>query len=348
VPENYVISGQTLTGKTLVALALSEYAKQQGLKVGYFKPVGVPNDADAALMKEVLSLSADLENICPIERTKSSYDELLKAGYEQLRSKILNSYNVVSDGKDIVLIEGTEAPWHLLHVNLSTPQIAEELDARAICLVNFQDVTAIDDVLLQKDLFLRHNVKDLTIALNMVPPMFKTIVSTSIADFIESSDMKFLGSIYRNRELFAPSVQEILKALDGQMVVGEEKEDVLVDRFMVGSMAPENALKWFRRAKNKAVITSGDRADICMAAMETDTNLLILTGGMGPNIRTLAQAREKGIPIMMTGYDTYTTGQIVDSLIGTVTTENIQKVPVVVKILRESLNFDVLNIKPKE
>jgi hypothetical protein len=209
-------------------------------------------------------------------------------------------------------------------------------------------VTAIDDVLLQKDLFLRHNVKDLTIALNMVPPMFKTIVSTSIADFIESSDMKFLGSIYRNRELFAPSVQEILKALDGQMVVGEEKEDVLVDRFMVGSMAPENALKWFRRAKNKAVITSGDRADICMAAMETDTNLLILTGGMGPNIRTLAQAREKGIPIMMTGYDTYTTGQIVDSLIGTVTTENIQKVPVVVKILRESLNFDVLNIKPKE
>jgi BioD-like phosphotransacetylase family protein len=104
-------------------------------------------------------------------------------------------------------------------------------------------------------------------------------------------------------------------------------------------MAPENALKWFRRAKDKAVITSGDRSDICLAAMETDTNLLILTGGMGPDIRTIAKAREVGVPIMMTAHDTYTTGKIVNSLIGSVNLDNLSKVPVIEDIIIKAIDF---------
>ncbi|MFW9933055.1 MAG: DRTGG domain-containing protein, partial [Candidatus Thorarchaeota archaeon] len=99
------------------------------------------------------------------------------------------------------------------------------------------------------------------------------------------------------------------------------------------------ALKWFRRAKDKAVITSGDRSDICLAALETDTNLLILTGGIGPDIRTLARAREVSVPIMMTAHDTYTTGTIVDSLIGSVNPDNLEKVPIIEQIILEAIDF---------
>ncbi len=115
--------------------------------------------------------------------------------------------------------------------------------------------------------------------------------------------------------------------------------DLLVDRFMVGSMAPENALKWFRRAKDKAVITSGDRSDICLAALETDTNLLILAGGMGPDIRTLSRARDLGVPIMMTAHDTYTTSQKVDRLVGTVNPENKKRVATVQSIVGKAIDL---------
>jgi BioD-like phosphotransacetylase family protein len=352
--KNIVISGDTLTGKTMVAIALAAKLREKKLSVGYFKPAGTKSyeystseldvDEDAAIMKELLGMKQNLACICPIVRTKSSYDELLRIGHEKLMKQIKNCYSQISEGLDYMIVEGTKASWHLMHVDLSTPQIAKELNASVICLVNFPDITAIDDILLQINLFKQEGIENVSIALNMVPPMLKKTVSEDIGPFLEEKGINLVGIIYMNRELFSPTVREIQRALGGEMITGPNKMDLLIDQFMVGSMAPENALKWFRRVRDKAVITSGDRSDICLAALETDTNLLILTGGMGPDIGTVARARELGVPIMMTAHDTYTTGHIVDGLIGTVTAENKEKLAIVEGIVGESLDIDkILN-----
>ncbi|MFX1417232.1 MAG: phosphotransacetylase family protein [Promethearchaeota archaeon] len=347
--KNIVISGETLTGKTMVALAIAAKLRSDGHSVAYFKPIGQKSfdhvdesqdiDEDAAVMREVLELDIDLDDICPIVRKKSSYDEFIQIGHDALVKRIKSSYAKVAEGQDFVLVEGTKAPWHLLHVGLSTPQIAKLLDASVICLFNFKEVTAIDDVLLDRDFFRQYGINEIGVVLSMVPPMLKKVVRERIRPFLEENGVKFLGVIYQRRELFSPTIREILRALEGEMIAGDDKMDLLIDRFMIGSMAPENALKWFRRAKDKAVITSGDRTDICLAALETDTNLLILTGGMGPDIRTLSKAKEMGVPIMMTPHDTYTTGKRVDSIAGTVSVENKEKLAMVQKIVGDSLDL---------
>ena len=348
--ENIVISGDTLTGKTMVAIALAAGLREKGKSVGYFKPVGTKSyehstsseavDEDAAIMKELLGMEHSLSCICPIVRTNSSYDELLRIGHDELMKQIKDCYSEVSEGLDYLLVEGTKASWHLMHVDLSTPQIAKELNASVICLVNFPDITAID--LLQIELFKQHGIEKVSIVLNMVPPMFKKTVTKQIEPFLRKRGISLVGIIYLNRELFSPTVREIQRALDGQMITDAGKMDLLIDQFMVGSMAPENALKWFRRVRDKAVITSGDRTDICLTALETDTNLLILTGGMGPEIVTIARARELGVPIMMTVHDTYRTGQIVDGLIGTVTADNKEKLAIVENIVGAALDLDAI------
>jgi BioD-like phosphotransacetylase family protein len=259
-------------------------------------------------------------------------------------SAIETSYAEVSEGHDYIIIEGTKASWHLTHVDLSTPKIAKKFNASVLCMINFPDITAIDDILLHRNLFLHEGVEKIGIVLTMVPPMLKKTVTEDIQPFLEERGIDLVGVIYLNRELFSPTVREIQKALDGEMVVGENKMDTLIDQFMVGSMAPENALKWFRRAQDKAVITSGDRSDICLTALETDTNLLILCGGMGPDIRVVARAREMGVPIMMTAHDTYTTGHIVDNLLGTVTADNKEKLTIVERIVGESLDLKSLGL----
>jgi len=347
--KNIVISGETLTGKTMVALAIAAKLRSEGHSVTYFKPIGQKSfdhgdesediDADAAVMKEVLELDIDLDCICPVVRTKSSYDEFIQIGHETLVKRIKSCYAKVAKGNDYVLVEGTKAPWHLLHVGLSTPQIAKMLDASVVCLFNFKEVTAIDDVLLDRDFFRQYGIDEIGVVLSMVPPMLRKTVRERIRPFLEENGVKFLGAIYQRRELFSPTIREILRALEGEMITGDDKLDLLIDRFMIGSMAPENALKWFRRAKDKAVITSGDRADICLAALETDTNLLILTGGMGPDIRTLSKAKEMDVPIMMTPHDTYTTGKRVDSIAGTVSVENKEKLAIVQKIVGDALDL---------
>ncbi len=350
--ENIVISGDTLTGKTMVAIALAAKLREKGKSVGYFKPVGTKSyehstssediDEDAAIMKDLLGLAHHLSCICPIVRTNSSYDELLRIGHEELMARIKNCYSKISEGLDYLIIEGTKASWHLMHVDLSTPQIAKELNASVICLVNFPDITAIDDILLQIELFKQQGIRKVSIVLNMVPPMLKKTVKEQIGPFLETRNIDLVGVIYLNRELFSPTIREIQRALNGQIISDSNKMDLLIDQFMVGSMAPENALKWFRRVRDKAVITSGDRSDICLTALETDTNLLILTGGLGPDVGTISRARERGVPIMVTAHDTYSTGHIVDSLIGTVTADNKEKLTIVENIVGEVLDLDAI------
>ncbi|MBS3795137.1 MAG: phosphotransacetylase family protein [Candidatus Thorarchaeota archaeon] len=353
--QNIMISGQTLTGKTMVAIALASKLRDNGKSVGYFKPVGkksfershdfdVDVDEDALVMKDVLDLSTNLGCICPVVRTHSSYDEFLKIGHDNLLEKIQECYNKAAEGKEIVLLEGTKAPWHLLHVGLSTPQIAKHFDCKVICLVNFPDVSAIDDVLHQRDLFKQHGIDHVSVILNMVPPMLKSAVTEDIIPFLRKEGVTFCGVVYKHRELFSPSLGEIKRALDGEMLIGEDMEDILIDQFQIGSMGYQHALKWFRRAKDKAVITGGDRSDICLAALETDTNLLILTGGLGPDIRTISKAKEKEVPIMMTAHDTYTTGKIVDDLVGTVTAENKKKIRAVEKIIGENVSLECIGL----
>ncbi|NHJ15003.1 MAG: phosphotransacetylase family protein [Candidatus Thorarchaeota archaeon] len=352
MPKNIVISGETLSGKTLVALGIASRLRADGKSVSYFKPVGEKSfeiststqhlDEDAVVMKEVLGMDADVKCICPIVRTLSGIDEFLKVGHDALFDEIASCYSKVSQDMDYVIIEGTKAPWHMLHVGLSTAQLAKDLDAQVICLVNFPDITSIDDILLQRDFFNAHGVERIAIILNMVPPMLKSTIVEKVEPFLRDNDLGFCGAIYTNRELFSPTIRDILRVLGGEMILGQEKIDDLIDSFLVGSMAPENALKWFRRSVDKAVITSGDRSDICLAALETDTNLLILTGGLGPDIRTLSRAKEQGVPIMMTAHDTYTTSRLVDGLVGTIDAENKEKIAAIERIIGDALHIDCL------
>jgi BioD-like phosphotransacetylase family protein len=352
--KNILITGDTVTGKTMVAIALAKKLTTGEKTVGYFKPSGVKSfshstpdedvDEDAAVMKQILGMEEKLSCICPIVRHMSSYDELLRIGTTELKKRVETCYAHISQNRDYVIIEGEQSPWRLMHVGLSTLHIARELGATVICLVNFTDIADIDDILLQKELFADYGIDRIGVILNLVPPMLKKVVTENIRPFLEEQGIVFCGVLYNYRELFSPAVGEIKNALKGEMVTGSEKMGVLIDRFIVGSMAPENALKWLRQSKDKAVITSGDRSDICLAALETDTNLLILTGGVGPDIGTLSRARELGIPIMMTALDTYGTSKVVDGLIGTVTVDNPEKIEAVQRIVGEALILDGLDL----
>jgi len=347
MPKNIMISGATPTGKTMVVIALAAKLRARGKSVTYFKPVGERSfdaeiDDDAILMKDLLKMKAELGCICPVILTPASHSEMLRIGHEELFKKIEGCYSEVSRGSDYVLIESTAEPWDMLHVDLSAPQVAKHLDARVVCLVTFTDESSLDDVLLHRDFFKQHGIEPISVILFQVPPMLRTFIEQTAGPRLKEFGVDFCGAVYQNRELFGPTIRDILRALEGQMVIGEEKMHVSIDQFMVGSMDVENALKWFRRVAGKAVITSGDRSDVCLAALETDTKLLLLTGGMGPDIRTVARAKTLGVPIMLTAKDTYSTSQIVDHLVGTITSDNREKIAAVERIIGESIDISDL------
>jgi BioD-like phosphotransacetylase family protein len=100
-------------------------------------------------------------------------------------------------------------------------------------------------------------------------------------------------------------------------------------------MTMDSALKYMRRSANKAVIMGGDRADMALAALETSTSALILTGGLYPDVKVISCATGKGVPVILVHSDTYTTIEIIsevsrrirpgDSRGIAITVENIEK-----------------------
>ena len=94
------------------------------------------------------------------------------------------------------------------------------------------------------------------------------------------------------------------------------KADELIEHFMIGAMNVESALRYFRKVSNKAVITGGDRSDIQLAALETPTKCLILTGELYPNASILGRAQEVGVPIVVVRSDTANTLEVCENLSG--------------------------------
>jgi BioD-like phosphotransacetylase family protein len=137
-----------------------------------------------------------------------------------------------------------------------------------------------------------------------------------IKPFAQYYELPFYGILARDTVLRSISVDELAEELNGGVLCGQEGLDEMVESFMVGAMGSAAALRHFQRKANKAVITGGDRGDIQLAALETSTRCLILTGNLRPSVRVLGKAAEQGVPIILVKEDTLTVTGRVEAAIG--------------------------------
>ena len=81
-------------------------------------------------------------------------------------------------------------------------------------------------------------------------------------------------------------------------------------------MTAQEALSRFRRSRNKAVITGGDRTDIQLAALETSTVVMILTGNLRPSAPVVERAEKQGVAMLMVPTNTMDTVESVERVYG--------------------------------
>jgi BioD-like phosphotransacetylase family protein len=130
--------------------------------------------------------------------------------------------------------------------------------------------------------------------------------------------------------------------LNGTILTAADKTDELVENFMVGAMGQEKALRFFQRVPNKAVITGGDRSDVQLAALETQTKALILTGNMQPSPIVMARAEDLQIPMILVNLDTLAAVEKTDEIVGRVRIHQAQKVKRFVELIEENVDLDSL------
>jgi hypothetical protein len=318
------------SGKTIVSLGLGSNAPG---KVGFFKPfketiVYARNrilDQDAYLMKRVLDIEIEEETISPC-----TYDIFRPVSM----GKIMESYDKAREGCDTMIVEGTrDITTGYIH-DVSGPAIAQAIGADMV-LVGDSSPGALDKIAVMKNILEDYNIEFKGVILNMTD-------DPAVEVFLREKGIKVIGSIPSIEELKKFRVREIADTLGAEVIVGEENMDRLVEDMMVGAMTPESAIKYMRRVDRKALITGGDRSDIQMAALSTDTSCLILTGGLYPVKTVVSKAYEKGVPILLVRYDTLTAAEMVEHLIARIDPEDKAKINLISETVKNNIDLDLI------
>ncbi|NOQ38909.1 MAG: AAA family ATPase [Anaerolineales bacterium] len=342
----YITSVEKYSGKTALCLALGKLYQERGLNVGYLKPFSLRPwrigdkiaDEDAAFVIDILGMNAKPWEMSPVVVTAEILHDYL-TGKEKVdfMPRVLEAVKFLEGRKDLLLLEGGGSLREGYVMNLSTPDVAKELGSEILVVVKYcEDACLLDDVLTAK-FRLPNSLSGVVI--NRVPEHAMDFVNNIAVPFLEKEGVPILGVLPNDRELAALSVGEIIEVLDAEVLTSCRNEESLVEALMVGAMTEDSAIRRFRKQQNKAVITGGDRTDIQLAAMETSTTCLILTGNLTPNNLIIKQAENMSVPILLVPGNTMETVEALDRIFGKTRLRQKEKLDKFIGYVKE--NFDL-------
>ncbi|QCW03856.1 phosphotransacetylase family protein [Natrinema pallidum] len=342
-----VSSLEESTGKTAITLALARLAAADGERVGYMKPkgtrlqsnVGKTLDEDPLLARELLDLDAEMHDLEPVVYSPTFVEQAIRGREDpaELRDRVREAFETLAADHDRLFVEGGGRYDIGGIVDLADADIANLLDARVLLVAPYEMPSDIDDIVAAAETF---GDRLAGVVFNDVPDAVYDSLETDIVPFLEGRDIPVYGVLPSERELSGVTVAELADELGASTLV-DDGQDNYVERFTVGAMGPDSALRHFRRTKDAAVITGGDRAEIHTAALEAPgIRCLILTGGHRPSGAILGQASEKDVPILSVQTDTLTTVERAEDIVRSGRTRDAETVDRMERLLSDHAAVD--------
>jgi len=302
------------TGKTATAVALATLARGRGATAGYMKPKGTrpegtvdrARDQDAAFAREALGLGTDRDDLEPVVYSQTLVREVLRGNKTpgDLQTRVASAFDRVAAGADLVVLEGGDCLATGELVGLSDPAVAERLDAEVVLVDRYTGPADVDAVLDAT----RHIGDRLRgVLYNDVPAAAVDELTDLVVPALADRGVETLGVVPHDEAMAGLTVGELADCLGADVLTPGVDTGGRVERFAVGAMSARAALRAFRRTRNAAVITGGDRPDVQTAALEAGgVSCLVLTGGYTPSDGVLGRATAEGVPVLLVGTQTRT------------------------------------------
>lgn len=340
----FILSLQPFAGKTFLIIGLLNKLIERGYRTGYIKPLGltpqftegVVYDTDAVLIKELFKLKEPLDITSPFVITCETMNYILKGELGDIKEKIKNSITTMKD-KDFLIIGGAGNLFTGAILGIDALSLVKETDSKVVVVENFSGDSTIDNLIGLKKLI---NKNFLGAVINRIPQEAFKYVKENLKSFLEQQGIGIFGLFEKDDILESITVRDLIALLGGRVLCCEDRLDELVEHFTVGAMDVDSALKYFRRIPNKAVITGAHRSDIQLAAMETSTKVIILTGGTSANDVVIAKAISKGIPLVSVEQDTFTTIDRIEFMLGKVRIKEPRKIERLKEMFERSFDME--------
>lgn len=249
-----------------------------------------------------------------------------------LSSGIMEAYGQVSQGKDMVIIEGIST------LSQAFTAIAAALEAKVIVVVGYSPELA--QTINRCQDFGKYL---LGVVVNKVPKSRLERVQGEVASQFNKAGINMLGILPEDRTLLAVTIAELAQHVQGEILRGAEKSAELLENFMLGAMAVDPGPEYFGRKTNKAVLLKGERPDMQLAALTTPTRCLVLTGGIAPRPIVLFQAEEQDVPIILVKADVTTVADRIETALVSQRFHQEKKLARLDEMMREHFDFTGLS-----
>ena len=334
------------SGKSLVALGLGLILSERGYKIGYMKPYGkipikIGNkivDADAEFMRNALGIEDRADVVSPFVATFEKQTNVLDGKPSDRFADFENAITSI-ENKDLVLIGGGADLFEGSIFGVNSLRIIRFLNSRTLVIEPWNGESSIDSIVGAREL-LGDNFTGVVI--NKIPEAAHDYIKKSVRPFLEKKGIPVFAALHRDILLDSITVRQLNDILGGRVLCCEEGLDNFIENFSIGAMDVDSALKYFRRTQNKAVITGAHRSDIQLAALETSTRCIILTGGMYTNDVIIGKAKSKGVPVLSVYDDTYTAVGKIESVLGKIRIREQKKVLKTKEIVEKEFDLERL------
>jgi BioD-like phosphotransacetylase family protein len=338
-----VTSMRKSAGKTSVIVGI---AKALNEKIGYMKPFGDRLfyrkkrlwDYDSALITDIFGLDENPENMSiGFEPSKLRYMYDAESTGKRLQE-------VLSDiGKDktTVFVEGGKDIGYGISVNLDAISVTQYLNGKLLIVISGDDDTILDDITFLKRYLYSKEIDFCGVIVNKVRDIgdFKDVCLPHISGM----GIRVLGVLPYQEELTHFSVNYLAERLLAKVIAGETGLHSTVKTILIGAMSPSTALSYppFHE-ENKIVITGGDRSDMILASLETNTAGIILTGNILPPQNIISKASERNVPLLSVPSDSFQTASQVEHIEPLLTKDDADKISLWEDLAREHIDLSLL------
>jgi BioD-like phosphotransacetylase family protein len=278
--------------------------------------------------------------VCPLVIRKDAFiEQFTDVEASEVANKLEMAYRTVSRGKELTLIEGPPALSVGAFLGCPVPKLAVDFDAKILLVERFEDDLVVDDVLQAQDYCTKWKAELYGVVLNQVPSAKMLKAKNVVKPAIEKNGIKVIGIIPEDKAINALTVNEIYAAIGGTVLAGKDGMEKTVSTILIGAMTPESAVRYFQKAKNELVITGGDRTDIIFAALEAGVSALVLTGNLHPSVKIFPRADELKVPMILVPFDTYTTLQLIQKIVGHIKPSDNVRINRAKKLIKENMDW---------
>ena len=342
---NLLIAAYDPCGKTALCAGIGKKLANSGKKIGYIKPIHVNVEGakdeclDAAFIGATLELGESKEQLCPIHIKQEDLWHSLSEDVDNFSNKIQAACDKAGAGKDVLIIESPGGFKHDQVSTLAGYTIADKIDARVILLVCWCSDYRDADILQAAE---KLGSRLVGVVLNQVPSSKISMVQAECTAYFKEKGIAVLGVLPESRALLGVTVGDIAGAVDGEIINIKDKAGDLVENVMLGAMSPDSARDYYNRLRNKAVVTRYERADMQLAALETSTRCLVVSGGR-PSTSVMVKSEDKKVPVIVSNNNVSEIISGIERSLAAAGFQQSQKLQAMTAILDSRFDYKALN-----